>query len=258
MSIIRTRKDTRFFAASNESFEDARLSWEARGLMGYLLSKPDGWEVRMADLDKNGPAGSRKLKRMLAELRKCGYMNRIRIKLPDGTFTWTTEVFESPSQNPNPSTSGAFCTSALSTSAKPPDIVSTDLTSTDSDLFKQNTAKIFQLYASDFGNITERIADTIKDTEQEYPQQWVLEAMQIAVEANKQSWGYVKGILKRSREKNKSPKENAKTYESYEKKASKRKEPAIYQAVRDFLATEETSNDGVFNLSKDADNDNDN
>jgi len=229
MSIIRTRKDTRFFAASNESFEDARLSWEARGLMGYLLSKPDGWEVSVIDLRKKGPAGDEKLRRMLAELRKYGYMNRIRITLPNGRFTWLSEIFESPSQNPNPLKDESFLrttsygrpTSGSVTSGLVPDIVSTDLTSTDSVIFKQNTAKIFQLYASDFGNITERMADTIKDTEQDYPQTWILEAMQIAVEANKQSWGYVKGILKRSREKGKSPKENAKTYESQDKKASR-------------------------------------
>lgn len=110
--------------------------------MGYLLSKPNDWEVRMEDLDNQGPAGSRKLRRMLAELRACGYMNRIRTKLPDGKFEWTTEVYESPSQNPNPTkgvikTSGAKCTSANPTSAKRADILSTESLSTESLIIKE-------------------------------------------------------------------------------------------------------------------------
>lgn len=195
MSIIRVRKDARYFSASNEPFNDTRLSWEARGLMGYLLSKPDGWEVRMADLDKNGPAGSRKLKRMLAELRKCGYMNRIRIKLPDGTFTWTTEVFESPSQNPNPSTSGAFCTSALSTSAKPPDIVSTEGASTELDI-DSTDAEIFtalsEMTGGGLNSNTPKFVDAWKE-KHEPPR--ILQAIGIATEKKARSMKYVDEIL---------------------------------------------------------------
>jgi len=127
MSIIRVRKDARYFVASNEPFVDEKLSWEARGLMGYLLTKPDHWEVRTHDLTKKGPAGEHKIRRMLAELRKSGYMNRIRIVNTDKTFDWITEVFESPSQNPHPNASGRFSTSGSSTSGKVPDIVIPDL-----------------------------------------------------------------------------------------------------------------------------------
>ena len=66
MSIIRVRKDARYFTASNEPFIDKRMSWEARGLMGYLLTKPDNWTVRIDDLVKQGPAKLTKLRRMLS------------------------------------------------------------------------------------------------------------------------------------------------------------------------------------------------
>lgn len=136
MAIVRVRKDANYFAASNEPFNDKRLSWESRGLMGYLLSKPDHWQINMEDLLKQGPAGEHKLRRMMAELRKCGYMNRIRITMPGGVFDWITEVYESPSQNPNKSASWRFSTSGSSTSGpstcgKPPDVLSTDKASTD-------------------------------------------------------------------------------------------------------------------------------
>jgi len=80
----------------NAVFSDERLSWEARGLMGYLLSKPDDWDVRLHDLTSRGPAGEFKIRRMLAELRTAGYIRRERISGPDGTFSWITTVYESP------------------------------------------------------------------------------------------------------------------------------------------------------------------
>lgn len=145
MSIIRVKKDAKYFAASNEPFNDERLSWETRGLMGYLLSKPNDWTVRFEDLVKKGPAGAYKVRKMLKELRKYGYMNRIRIQVDGGTFEWETEIYESPDLNPNPSeeiiTTSRFSTRGLPTrggstrglptGGKPRDIVSTEEPSTD-------------------------------------------------------------------------------------------------------------------------------
>ena len=160
MSIVRVRKDARYFAASNEPFNDKRLSWEARGLMGYLLSKPDHWEVKLADLENNGPAGEHKLGRMLSELRAAGYMNRIRVRHEDGTFSWVTEVYESPSQNQKP-TSRRLSTSGSSTSGKPPDIVSTGKASTEPDddvRTRANFSEIVQTYEREIGILTQIIA----------------------------------------------------------------------------------------------------
>ena len=41
--IIRVEKRKRFTIISNVPIEDARLSWEALGVLCWLLSKPDGW-----------------------------------------------------------------------------------------------------------------------------------------------------------------------------------------------------------------------
>lgn len=205
MTTIRVKKDARYFSASNEPFVDTRLSWESRGLMGYLLSKPNDWQVRMNDLEKQGPAGSRKIKRMLAELRACGYMNRIRIKKENGSFDWITEVYESPSQNPSPSkgftkSSGAKRTSALPTSAKPPDIDITDLPSTDIEDEEETdpkTQNLFSVYESEIGIITPIIADAIEDWSKTLPEKWVRDAIAEAAKNNARAWSYVEAILKR-------------------------------------------------------------
>ncbi len=192
--IIRVKKDARYFAASNEPFNDVRLSWEARGLMGYLLSKPDTWQVQVTDLENKGPAKEHKLRRMLAELRKAGYMNRIRLTIPGGKFNWMTEVYESPSLNPKP-TSWGFSTSGLSTSGKPPDIVSTDLhEEEEEDGAVQN---VFTLYTQEIGLLTPIIADGIEAWLKDVPEKWLRDAITEAVKNGARNWKYIEAILKR-------------------------------------------------------------
>ena len=144
--IIRVKKDARYFAASNEPFNDKRLSWEARGLMGYLLSKPDNWEVRTMDVIKQGPAGEYKVRRMLAELRLCGYMNRIRRIGGGHLFYWITEVYESPAQNPSTS---RLSTRGLSTCGKPRHLLKTKPVKTNPPS-KEGAAKPARIKANDF------------------------------------------------------------------------------------------------------------
>ncbi len=95
-TIVRVPKVERYFVVQNAVFSDERLSWEARGLMGYLLSKPDHWQVRLHDLMKRGPAGQHKIRRILKELRATGYIQTSRIKRRDGTFDWLTTIHEDP------------------------------------------------------------------------------------------------------------------------------------------------------------------
>ena len=77
MSIIRVEKDNNYFAASNEPFNDTSLTWEARGMMGYLLSKPNGWQVRFNDLINKGPAGKYKVRSILKELEQHEFAHQI-------------------------------------------------------------------------------------------------------------------------------------------------------------------------------------
>lgn len=200
MPTIRVKKDERYFVASNEAFNDERLSWEARGLMGYLLSKPNDWVIRQKDLEQKGPAGDHKLRRMLAELRKCGYMNRIRTSMPDGTFEWETEIYESPSQNPNPNekvTTRRFSTSGSSTSGETPDIVNTDEPNTDSEEDGETSENVFATYEQEIGPLTPMIAQSLQDDEKEHAAHWVCEAIKIASKRGARNYSYISAILKR-------------------------------------------------------------
>lgn len=130
MSIIRIKKEQKYFVASNAPFNDSRLSWEARGVMGYLLSKPDGWQCRNYDLEKQSQAGRHVVSRILKELQECGYVHRFRKSKGRGDIEWVTEVYESPDQNPHFSKADFSTIESYDVESydveKPVDIVSTD------------------------------------------------------------------------------------------------------------------------------------
>ena len=54
--------------------EDIRLSWAARGILGYLFSRPDDWQVRVTDLSRRGYLSRDSIYKLLKELRKYGYV----------------------------------------------------------------------------------------------------------------------------------------------------------------------------------------
>lgn len=91
MSIIRAARKAQFYNLPTTIVDDDRLSWEARGLLVYLLSKPDKWTVQVRDLinrTKNAigkSAGKDKVYSIINELRAAGYIYR-EFKREGGTF----------------------------------------------------------------------------------------------------------------------------------------------------------------------------
>lgn len=79
--IIRVKKVDHWVTVNKEVFNDLCLSWAARGVMGYLLTKPDNWEVRVTDLIKRSTAGRDAIYTILKNLRACGYVRRVRLRL---------------------------------------------------------------------------------------------------------------------------------------------------------------------------------
>ncbi len=62
---------------------------------------------------------------------------------------------------------------------------------------------VFKLYEENIGPLTPMIADMLKDAEETYSQEWIAEALEIAVTRNVRNWKYVEAILKRWKEKGK-------------------------------------------------------
>ena len=95
--------DITFTRIANDTLWDKRLSWGARGLLAYVLSKPDKYDMTYADLKRNSPAKDKALKTILQELSDFGYLNineRVPGAKPDPSsknksgWNWRYQVFE--------------------------------------------------------------------------------------------------------------------------------------------------------------------
>lgn len=80
MAVVRNRKESHYVSIRNETLEDYRLSWAARGMLAYLLTKPPHWEVRVKQLQREGPTGRDGVYAILRELENAGYIEREEIR----------------------------------------------------------------------------------------------------------------------------------------------------------------------------------
>ena len=83
-TIIRAPRRYRFVTINQDAVEDSRLSWAARGLLGYLLSRPDDWKVLIKDLQRRGDLGRDGIYKLLRELRETGYVQYQRTRDEQG------------------------------------------------------------------------------------------------------------------------------------------------------------------------------
>lgn len=75
MAIIKREKRTHgYVVISNDIFNHPGISWASKGLLGYLLSKPDSWELLVNDIWGNFPGGRDAVYKMINELRAAGYI----------------------------------------------------------------------------------------------------------------------------------------------------------------------------------------
>ena len=85
---------------SNRPLEDDRLSWKATGMMAYLLTKPDNWEINIKQLMRAKKDGRDAIKTGFRELKKAGYLKQIQIQdAESGKFTSSHYVLSEDPQS---------------------------------------------------------------------------------------------------------------------------------------------------------------
>jgi hypothetical protein len=95
MPTIRTRKQkSPYTSISRVLLQDPRLTFEARGLASYLLSKPDDWEIDVDALIRESPAGRDAVYTIIKELCAQGYLIREKYRLR-GQFQFRYTLYES-------------------------------------------------------------------------------------------------------------------------------------------------------------------
>ncbi len=82
-TIHKVRFDADFCIVANSVAQSDTLSLEARGLLLYLISLPDTWQIRMDALQEHTGKGKYALRRIIHELQAAGHMHRFAIPSPN-------------------------------------------------------------------------------------------------------------------------------------------------------------------------------
>ena len=101
-TIIRAPRRHRFVILDQQAVEDTRLSWAARGLLAYLLSRPDDWRVLINDLRKRGDLERDGIYKLLRELRDTGYVQFLRYRDEQGRIRGGTYLVQEIPTSPHP------------------------------------------------------------------------------------------------------------------------------------------------------------
>jgi len=90
-------KNNPYVQINKTCLEDTRLSWKAKGLLSYMLSRPDDWVFHRKELVTHSNDGLDSLKAAIKELSLYGYVKIVGEKNKEGKFMgWATHVYEQP------------------------------------------------------------------------------------------------------------------------------------------------------------------
>lgn len=97
------RLASNFTILSNAVINDERLSFRARGVLIWLLSKPDDWRTRSDSIAGQSPKEGRDaIRSALRELAELGYLIREKIQNERGQWITIQTIYEEPRTGPGP------------------------------------------------------------------------------------------------------------------------------------------------------------
>jgi hypothetical protein len=94
VTILRRHLSTGFTVLPTSTLEDARLSFRARGILAFLIAKPDTWVVRTESIAAAGKEGRDAVRKAVQELKQFGYYRVVTEQLADGKLRRVTEVYD--------------------------------------------------------------------------------------------------------------------------------------------------------------------
>lgn len=95
------KKKQGFTCITNSTLADPSLSWKAKGLLAFLMSKPEDWQVHPEEICQFATDGETSTRSALAELIDAGYARKFSERDDKGRFiahVW--EIYEDKRENP--------------------------------------------------------------------------------------------------------------------------------------------------------------
>jgi DNA-binding Lrp family transcriptional regulator len=132
MSVYRVKKNSNYSVIHNGFLRETSISLKAKGLLAFLLSLPDDWEIHVKDLVNRCKEGETAVRNGLKELEEAGYISKIQAKDDDNNQFKGVEynVYEVPMKgesephgdfphagNPNAENQALLSTKELSTNS---------------------------------------------------------------------------------------------------------------------------------------------
>jgi hypothetical protein len=101
MTIFRVKnKAENFTTIDNRFLKNATLSWKAKGLLTFLLSRPNNWKIKLKEVVTHSSDKEHSTYGALRELKAAGYIRYERIRDASGAFMVGScgyyDVFETP------------------------------------------------------------------------------------------------------------------------------------------------------------------
>jgi hypothetical protein len=97
-----------FVMLTNQAAQDKRLSWQARGIIYFVLSLPPDHHLTATWLETQAPNGRQSVRSALAELKKYGYYRRTKTHDGNGKWSWDQVISDSPSSPDSPPADSVF------------------------------------------------------------------------------------------------------------------------------------------------------
>jgi DnaD/phage-associated family protein len=197
MSIFRVEKKENYVVLDKGFLNDKRLSWQAKGLLAYMLSLPNDWVFNINDLKNRSRNGRDATKNIIKELQEFGYIIKEQTR-EKGKFSNNRYiVLEHPAlpltENPlteNPSTESPLTENPSLLNNKE---LNNDLLSNKENL-DVVVVNAHHFYEQNFGPMSPFIAECITKWVEDTSDEIVIEAMKRALKQQKK-WNYAEGIL---------------------------------------------------------------
>ena len=207
MAIIRKKQKERFSIVDNKVIEDERLSFKARGLLIYMLSKPDDWKFYTEELAKrSNKDGISAIKTALNEIEDAGYLTRKQGHKKNGQFTsqdWIlTDTSTNSPQVEKPLADKAPAGKALADNRTLPNTdfkPNTDLSNTDQPLTgdSHTTQEVFSLWENNWGFPNGIAQQDLTEWTNEFGNDLVYYCIEFALRRNISSKGADRYIFKK-------------------------------------------------------------
>ena len=92
-AVLKNAIKDNFTVVTNQVINDVNLSWSAKGVMCYLLSKPTDWQFFVGDIVKHAQCTEYKVQKLLKELEVNGYLRRYKtVHAGTNKLHWVWEI----------------------------------------------------------------------------------------------------------------------------------------------------------------------